>query len=47
MGNNERVSTGVFPQADGTYLAMTFSRSRTFKTEKGAVRWYRKATNAQ
>ena len=39
LGNNERLSTGVFPQADGTFLAMTFTRSKTFKTLGGASRW--------
>ena len=39
LGNNETVSRGVFPQADGTFLAMTFTTSKTFKTEKGALRW--------
>lgn len=39
LGNNESVSRGVYAQADGTWLAMTFTRSRTFKTEKGAREW--------
>ena len=39
LGNNEIVSRGVFPQADGTVLAMTFSRSKTFKTRGSAERW--------
>ena len=39
LGNNESVSRGVFPQADGTFLAMTYTTSKTFKTEKGALRW--------
>ena len=39
LGNNETVSRGVFPQADGTFLAMTFTTSKTFKTLAGAVRW--------
>lgn len=39
MGNNETASRGVFPQADGTFLAMTFTKSRTFKTFAGARRW--------
>ncbi len=39
LGNNESVSRGVFPQADGTFLAMTFTTSKTFKTQAGALRW--------
>lgn len=39
LGNNETVSRGIFPQADGTFLAMTFTRSKTFKTLAGATRW--------
>lgn len=41
MGNNETVKTGVFPNDDGTFTAMTFSKSRDgFKTEAGAQRWF-------
>lgn len=39
LGNNESVSIGVFPQTDGTFLAMTPTRSKVFKTRKGAERW--------
>lgn len=46
LGNNETVSTGVFPQADGTFLAMTYTMSKPFKTEKGAQRWYDKKVAA-
>jgi hypothetical protein len=42
MGNNERVSIGVFPQHNGTFVAMTFSRSKTFKTRGGADRWFKR-----
>ena len=44
LGNNEQLSTGVFPQADGTFLAMTFTRSKTFKTLAGASRWFKAVT---
>jgi hypothetical protein len=45
MGNNERVSCGVFPQSDGTFTAMTFSQSKDgFKTLKGAERWFDRKT---
>lgn len=40
LGNNESASTGVFPQADGTFLAMTLTQSRTFKTRGGAESWF-------
>lgn len=39
LGNGETLSTGIFPQADGTYLALTLSQSKNFKTRKGAERW--------
>lgn len=39
IGNNETLSRGIFPQADGTFMAMTFSQSKDFKTRKGAERW--------
>ncbi len=38
-GNNETLSRGVFPQPDGTFLALTFTRSKTFRTRLGAERW--------
>lgn len=41
LGNNEQLSAGIFPQADGTFLAMTFTRSKTFKTLAGAARWFK------
>lgn len=44
LGNNETVSSGVFPQADGTFLAMTFTASKTFKTRAGAERWHARKT---
>lgn len=40
FGNNETASRGVFRQEDGTWLAMTFTQSKTFKTEKGARAWF-------
>ncbi len=39
LGNNESVSRGVVRQADGTYLALGYTRSKTFKTATGAQRW--------
>lgn len=44
-GNNETISRGVFSQADGTFLAMTFARSKTFKTKAGADRWFLQNTS--
>jgi hypothetical protein len=40
LGNNESVKTGVYPNADGTYTGLTFTKSKTFKTEAGAVKWF-------
>lgn len=36
---NETVSAGIVAEADGTFLAMTLSASKGFKTRAGAVRW--------
>lgn len=38
-GNNESLTRGLFPQGDGTFLAMTFNKSKSFKTRRGAVKW--------
>ena len=38
-GNNEVLSRGISKNSDGTYTAMTFSQSKTFKTLKGAQKW--------
>lgn len=37
--STKTLSTGIFPQADGTYLAMTLTQSKTLKTRKGAEKW--------
>jgi hypothetical protein len=39
LGNNETARRSVVPNADGTFTAVTFSASKTFKTYKGAVKW--------
>lgn len=39
LGNNETLSRGVFQQDDGTWLALTFTQSKVFKTRKGAEAW--------
>jgi hypothetical protein len=39
LGNNESVSKGITQNNDGTYTAMTYSKSKDFKTLKGAQRW--------
>ncbi len=39
LGNNESLSQGMAANADGTYTAMTFTQSKTFKTKAGAVKW--------
>ena len=38
-GNNETLSRGVFRNDDGTWTALTFTQSKTFKTRAGAERW--------
>lgn len=42
LGNNESASTGIFKNTDGTFTAMTFTQSKTFKTETGAKKWLEK-----
>jgi len=39
-GNNETVTNGVVPNADGTWTALTYTQSRTFKSRLSAARWY-------
>lgn len=39
LGNNETISRGINKNNDGTFTAMTFSQSKTFKTMKGAQKW--------
>jgi len=39
LGNNEQISKGIFANHDGTFTAMTYSQSKTFKTEKAARKW--------
>ena len=40
--NIDNRSKGVFPQQDGTFLAMTLTQSKDFKTERGAINWLAK-----
>ncbi len=39
LGNNERISRSITKNSDGTFTAVTFSTSKTFKTYAGAVKW--------
>ena len=39
LGNNETISRGINANSNGTFTAMTFTASKTFKTHAGAVRW--------
>jgi hypothetical protein len=39
MNNNESLTRGITRNNDGTFTALTFSASKTFKTQAGAVRW--------
>ncbi|BAI25906.1 hypothetical protein Q457_14210 [Escherichia coli ATCC BAA-2196] len=45
LGNNASLVYGVFPNQDGTFTAMTYTKSKTFKTENGARRWLAKNTS--
>jgi len=42
LGNNETISNGIAKNSDGTFTALTFSQSKSFKTEKGAIKWLEK-----
>ena len=42
LGNNESATVGIVEQSDGSYLALTYSKSREFKTRKGAIKWLAK-----
>lgn len=42
LGNNESITRGITRNSDGTFTAVTFSASKTFKTQAGAVRWLAK-----
>lgn len=42
LGNNESLSTGISKNSDGTYTALTFTQSKTFKTLNGAEKWLAK-----
>ena len=39
MGNNERVTRGLFPQSNEEFLVLTFTESETFKSRVGALGW--------
>lgn len=38
-GNNESLVRGIAANQDGTYTALTFTQSKTFKTRAGAEKW--------
>ncbi|MDE7884715.1 YdaF family protein [Escherichia coli] len=38
------IGANPFPNQDGTFTAMTYTKSKTFKTETGARRWLEKHT---
>lgn len=40
--NNEKRSRGVSPQADGTFLALTLTASKEFRTRRGAEAWLKR-----
>jgi hypothetical protein len=42
LGNNESATRGVFAQADGTFVALTYTESKSFKTCAGADNWFAK-----
>ncbi|MDX6915669.1 DUF1391 family protein [Pectobacterium carotovorum] len=47
LGNNETISRGIAKNADGTFTALSFTKSKTFKTKAGAERWLARMTPAE
>ena len=45
MGNNETLSRGIEPNSDGSFTALTFTKSKDFKTLKGAEKWMDRNSN--
>lgn len=41
-GNNESLVKGIHKNADGTFTALTFTKSKVFKTREGAEKWLSK-----
>lgn len=39
LGNNETISRSIVKNSDGTFTAVTFTTSKTFRTMKGAIKW--------
>lgn len=39
LGNNESLVSGITKNNDGTFTALTFTQSKTFKTLNGAKKW--------
>lgn len=44
LGNNETLSVGIEAETDGTFTAMTYTKSKNFKTLAGASKWLVKMT---
>lgn len=44
LGNNETISRGIMKQPDGSFLALTFSKSKYFSTKRGAEKWLQRNT---
>ena len=44
LGNNESLTRGIFANSDGTYTALTYTQSKTFKTFAGAQKWFARMT---
>jgi len=36
------MAKGMFKLSDGSFLVMTYTESKYFKTEKGAIKWLAK-----
>ncbi|HAY0223968.1 TPA: DUF1391 family protein [Escherichia coli] len=45
LGNSESLVCGVFANQDGTFTAMTYTKSKAFKTESGARCWLARNTD--
>jgi len=39
LGNNDSLVSGISKNNDGTFTAITFTKSKDFKTLSGAKKW--------
>lgn len=45
LTNNDSKVRGIYKEKDGTFYAMTYHYGKSFKTLKGAEKWFKKMTS--